>query len=32
MSGTASEFGGVDTVTWGAGMAEYALTPRAVYG
>ena len=32
VSGTASEFGGVDTVTWGAGMAEYALTPRAVYG
>ena len=31
-SGTANNFGGTDTVSWGAGMSEYAQTQRAVFG
>lgn len=32
MSGTASNFGGVDTVVWNAGMSEYGQASRAVFG
>lgn len=32
MSGTASNFGGLDTIVWYAGMSEYAQTSRAVFG
>lgn len=32
LSGTASNFGGVDTVVWYAGMSEYAQASRAVFG
>lgn len=32
MSGTAGNFGGLDTIVWYAGMSEYAQTSRAVFG
>lgn len=31
-SGSMGNFGGVDAISWEAGMAEYALVHRAVYG
>lgn len=31
-AGAAGNFGGVDTVSWDAGMGEYAQTSRAVFG
>ena len=32
VSGVTGSFGGLDAVTWGAGMSEYVQVPRAVFG